>query len=95
MPGRVIKPQADGYGPIRGEFELPIRHRFTAIAGKNNSGKSAILQLAFVSHVMTKTASDVCFIPQDRQRISQKTTPNLPINALNLQIYTQCTDIPC
>jgi hypothetical protein len=94
MPGRVIKPQADGYGPIRGDFEFPIHHRFTAIVGKNNSGKSILLQLAFVHHVMTKTASNVCFIPQDRQYISKRTTPNIPLNALNLQIYTQCANTP-
>jgi hypothetical protein len=94
MPGRVIKPQAEGYGPIRGDFEFPIHHRFTTISGKNNSGKSALLQLAFVDHVRTKNNSDICFIPQDRQYISPNTIPTIPLNVLNQNIFAQCANAP-
>src|SRR5258705_11795198 len=95
MPDRVIRTGPNGYGPIGPDFELPLSNiRYTAIAGRNNSGKSALLQLAFFNHMTQKNPYDVCFVPQDRQYIPPTTIPNARLHDINQQILGTCNNAP-
>jgi hypothetical protein len=67
---------SDQYGPLQANFTYDVRNGYTAIAGPNNAGKSAILQLIFRSLVGDQAVGGpgrIALILPDREYVDPTT----------------------
>ena len=65
------------YGLIMPGFEFELQEGYSVLVGKNNSGKSTLLQLIFCSlfNISGQLRDQICLIEQGRQYIKNTTQP--------------------
>ncbi len=78
---------SSGYGLIQSEFELNLPDGYTALVGKNDSGKSSLLQLFF--KILCETSeidnSSFCILLPERVYIE----PSLEVGGHTLRTYNE------
>lgn len=82
--------ELDRFGALTRNFEFVLEEGYTSLVGKNNSGKSSILQFLFrgCCNTIEIGLDAVCYIPSDREYID----PNLQngdgsLSKYNAQLY--------
>lgn len=84
------------YGPILSNFKFTLRGGYSTLVGKNDSGKSALLQFVFKSlcEANDQWKNKMCLVTQDRQYIQPSTPPPTNLHDYNNQLYSQMTNSP-
>ena len=91
----VLQAPAD-YGAFRGGFQFGLAKGYSTLAGRNNSGKSTLLQLVFKLLYAPGSISrdSICLIPQDRQYAHPTTQPPTTLLEYNNKLYSLCDGQP-
>ncbi len=84
------------YGLIPENFQFDLQIGYSVLAGRNNEGKSTVLQFIFKSLVGTSEVSnnDFCIINQDRQYILPTTQPPTTLMQFNNDLFEVCNNSP-
>lgn len=84
------------YGVIPKDFTFSLPEGYSVLAGKNDSGKSTLLQFVFRSLYSPGSIprNSICLIPQDRQYISPTTKPPASLDQYNHDMFQQCQSAP-
>jgi predicted ATPase len=87
------------YGAIPTGFKFSLFKGYSVLMGKNNAGKSTLLQFVFkrllegaLNSVSGKNS--ICLIPQDRQYVQNRTVPQASLQEYNETLYGQCQSAP-
>ena len=84
------------YGVIPQGFSFNLVEGYSVLAGKNNSGKSTLLQFIFreLYNPGTIPRNSFCLIPQDRQYVRPTTQPPTSLDQYNHDMFQQCQSTP-
>lgn len=79
------------YGPFPTGFSLQLKEGCSIFIGKNNSGKSGILQRIFVHFYQHQSygPSAMCYLGPDRQYVKANTPPPSSLHDYNRQLLDQ------
>lgn len=75
----------DQFGPLQPGFALSLPAGYTALVGRNNAGKSAILQLVFRPAMDANLADQICLIMADRPYVAS----GMDVGGGNLEQYNR------
>lgn len=84
------------YGPFPNGFSLQLKEGYSVFIGKNDSGKSTILQRIFV-HLHQRVefgSSGVCCLGPNRQYVKGNSPPPNSLQEYNQQLIQQCNHGP-
>lgn len=86
----------NSYGVIPKDFRFNLPEGYSVLAGKNNSGKSTLLQFVFRSLYSPGIIprDSFCLIPQDRQYIRPTTQPPTSLDQYNHDMFQTCQPAP-
>lgn len=93
LPKEILA--AAQFGPLPAGFQFQIPSPYTAVVGRNNSGKSSVLQLAFKSAFLDYGADAVCCISADRHWIQPDTQPgSRTLATYNIELNARLSNSP-
>lgn len=79
------------YGPIQQNFKFAVPKGYSVLVGRNDSGKSALLQFIFKSLFESdeQRKDKICLVTQDRQYARHTTQPPTNLRDYNQHLYQQ------
>lgn len=87
---------SQAYGSFPNGFNLQLKDGYSIFIGKNNSGKSGILQRIFV-HFFQQGGyggSSICYVGPDRQYVKPNAPPPLSLAQYNSELFNQVGNNP-
>lgn len=84
------------YGPFPTSFRLILKEGYSVFIGRNNSGKSGILQRIFVHFCQRGEfgVGAVCYLGPDRQYVKSQSPPPASLAQYNNDLLQQITNTP-
>src|SRR6267143_1436176 len=84
------------YGPYPNSFRLILKEGYSVFVGRNNSGKSGILQRIFVHFCQRGDfgSGAVCYLGPDRQYVKSQSPPPTSLAQYNNDLLQQITNSP-
>ena len=89
-------PAGQEYGLLPSNFQFDLQTGYSVLVGRNDCGKSTLLQFVFKSLVSLSevTNNTFCLISHDRQYISPTTQPPSTLMEYNTELFQICKDRP-
>src|SRR4051812_16360272 len=83
------------YGPLPAGFQFDLQDEYTVLVGRNNVGKSALLQFMFIKlYDIGEYGSRSCIILPDRLFVGETMNPGQKLSNWNEQLRNQIVNSP-
>jgi len=89
-------PHNTTYGLIPSNFQFDLQTGYSVLVGRNDSGKTTLLQFAFKSLFGSSEIenNNFCLISHDRQYVAPTTQPPSTLTQYNSELFQVCRDNP-